>query len=131
MNEWENDWRRLSVDFRAWGRMTEVSQALFRLEKASKRADEFEDKHTLIDLDQAAKKLEKAVAQHLHQVIRFQREVGYLVAAVVQARVLMADQPDRKRPEQVEAEEREQLLAESELGVERLAEFYNLKRWQS
>jgi hypothetical protein len=124
--EWEQDWRRLKVMADAFIHGREVIYRLSSLEHPAKAVDKLETDGGLMALDHAAKQLEKAVAIHAREVAELMLEVGYLVAAVVQARALKAGLPDPLSPEEEYHRETERLLDESELGLDRVARFYGL-----
>jgi hypothetical protein len=124
--EWEQDWRHLKVMADAFIHGREVIYRLSALEHPAKAVDRALTDGGLMALDHAAKKLEQAVVIHARAVEELRREVGYLVAAVVQARVLKAGRPNDPSPEEEYERETERLLAASDIGLDRVAKLYGL-----
>ena len=75
-------------------------------------------------LDSAVKRLEAQVIKQQTRLAGLQKEVGYLVADLVQARADANNTPDWV----LEQERINELLAESDIGFDRLAQFYGLDR---
>lgn len=126
--EWTNDWRHLKVELSGWIDARYIRTGMVSVRRAAVQADQAATTGSLWALQQAVQKLEKEVERHAADLARFRKEVGYFVAAVVQARALQADKPDELTPYEQEQQETARLLDESELGLDRIAEFYGINR---
>jgi hypothetical protein len=126
--EWEQATRHLRVSAGPWIQPRDMTYHLGQLDRYAKRVDELETQGRLLELDQAIRKLEKAVRQYAHDLGRFEKQVGYYVAAVHQARTLAKGRPDPKSAEEVEEERLADLLAQSDLGVDRLGALYGIPK---
>ena len=122
--EWTAAWRRLSVLTKGWLDGRDINHALWEVKRAALVADDQGTKGAVQQLDKAVKRLESEVIKHQRRLIEIQKEVGYLVADVVQSR---ADAPNT--PGWVLEQDRiNELLAESDIGLDRVAQFYGLDR---
>jgi hypothetical protein len=126
--EWEQDWRHLKVMADAFIHGREVIYRLNALEHPAKAVDKAITDGGLMALDHAARKLERAVEIHAKEVDELRRYVGDLVAAVHQARVLKAGKPNDPSPEEEYHRQTDRLLAESDIGLDRVAKLYGLDR---
>ena len=88
--EWEQAWRDLKVQMEGWIDGRDISRNLYAVHRAAKIADQATDRAVLLELDRCVKQLERAVLNHASRLVQLQREVGYFVAAVTQARALGA-----------------------------------------
>jgi hypothetical protein len=122
---WVSDWRHLKVMADPWVQGTRLSQALYNVRAAAINADQHGDKG-LRDLDQTAKELERQVSNYIVQVAELQREVGYLVAAVTQARYLASQKGYQPNAADVELKERQERDHAADLGVDRLGALYGI-----
>ena len=123
--EWTAEWRHLHLESTGWLDGRDVKLPLGQVRTAALRADKDLTKPNLYLLQQAVQNLEKALVNHQARILRLQKEVGWLVAAVVQTRALNPDLPNTSRVER-ERQATEELLDESELGLDRVARFYGL-----
>jgi hypothetical protein len=98
------------------------------LARAAKAADAFENRNTLIGLERAVRDLEKAVRLYEHLLAEYHREVGYFIAAVHQAQTLAATKPEPVHPDELAEEARANLIAQSEIGLDRAAALYGLPK---
>jgi len=126
--EWTQEWRHLKVELVGWLDGRYIRSSMGGVHKAALQADQTTTKGSLWQLQQAVMKLEKEVSNHAVQLARFQSQVGYFVAAVVQARALNADQPDELTPYEQERQEAAAQHDAAELGLDRIAEFYGINR---
>ena len=123
--EWTAEWRHLHVEAAGWLDARDVRQAMGGVREAALRVDRDLNKGNLWQLQQACQRLERESARYRHRLTKLHEQIGYLVAAVVQTRALNPDLDDRTdwgRHQQ----QTEKLLAESELGLDRLAAFYGV-----
>jgi hypothetical protein len=126
--EWTQEWRHLKVELSGWIDARYIRTGMVGVHKAARQADQTTTKGSLWQLQQAVTKLEKEVSNHAVQLARFQSQVGYFVAAVVQARALNANQPDELTPYEQERQEAAAQHDAAELGLDRIAEFYGINR---
>jgi hypothetical protein len=126
--EWEQATRHLRVSAGPWIQPRDMTYYLGQLDKYAKRVDDLETQGRLIELDQGIKKLEKAVRQYAYDLARFEKQVADYVAAVHQARTLAKGRPDPKSAEELEEERRAEVLAQSEIGLDRLGALYDIPK---
>ncbi len=126
--EWTQEWRHLKVELSGWIDPRYIRTSMGGVRKAAVQADQATTVGSLWQLQQAVTKLEKEVINHAVQLARFQKEVGYFVAAVAQARALHADKPDELTPYEQERQEAAAQHDAAELGLDRIAEFYGINR---
>ena len=122
--EWTAEWRTLYVHTQGWLDGRDIKQALYETKRAALIADDQGTKAAIQQLDSAVKRLESQVIKQQTRLAGLQKEVGYLVADLVQARADANNTPDWV----LEQERINELLAESDIGFDRLAQFYGLDR---
>lgn len=123
--EWTAEWRHLHVEQQGWADGRDLRLALGTLREAALTVDRDLNKGNLWKLQQAAERLERESQRYIHRLTKLHEQIGYLVAAVVQTRALNPDLDDKSDWERHQ-EQTEQLLAASELGIDRLAAFYGV-----
>jgi hypothetical protein len=126
--EWEQATRHLRVSAGPWIQPRDMTFYLGQLDKHAKRVDELETQGRLIELDQAIRKLEKAVRIYASELARFEKQVNDYIAAVHQARTLAKGRPDPKSAQELEEERRAEVLAQSEIGLDRLGALYGIPK---
>ena len=126
--DWTADWRHLKVEMSPWIDGRQITFRLGMVHKAALAADKLETKANLMLLAQEVAKLEREVETQVHLLTKLRKEVGLFTAAVHQARTLAADKPDPLSPEELERQKTEDLLRQSEIGLDRTARLYGLDR---
>ena len=126
--EWEQLVRHLRVTAGPWIQPRDLTYRLHALDKPAKAADTFENRNNLDALDRASRELEKAVMAYAHNLERWRKDIADFVAVVHQARTLAAQKPDPPHPDDIAEQEREELRAQAELGLDRLAALYDLPK---
>jgi hypothetical protein len=126
--EWEQLVRHLRVTAGPWIQPRDMTYRLYALDKPAKAADTFESRNTLDALDRATRELEKAVMTYAQELNRWRNEIADFVAVVHQARTLAAQKPPERHPDDVAQEQIENLLAQSEIGLDRLGALYDIPK---
>jgi hypothetical protein len=126
--EWEQLVRHLRVTAGPWIQPRDMTYRLHCLDKPAKAADTFESRNTLDALDRAIRELEKAVMTYARELERWRKEIDDFVAVVHQARTLAAQKPPQRHPDEIAEEEMENLLAQSEIGLDRLGALYDIPK---
>ena len=126
--EWEQHTRHLRVSAGPWIHPRDITYHLGQLDKYAKRVDELETQGRLIELDQAIRRLEKAVRIYASELEKFEKQVHQYIAVVHQTRTLAKGRPDPKSPQEIEEERTAELLAQAEIGLDRLGALYGIPK---
>ena len=127
-DEWTEGWRHLHIESKGWLDGREVSLRLGQVRQAALEADRRLTKSSLWALQQACQKLELEVERHRHRVSELHKEVGYLIASIVQTKAMNPDLPSYYSEWEEQHRKAEQQLDASEIGLDRVAKLYGLDR---
>ena len=127
-DEWTAGWRHLHVESKGWLDGREVSMRLGQVRQAALEADRALTKSSLWVLQQACQKLELEVERHRNRVNELHKEVGYLIAAIVETKALNPDLPSYQSDWEDQQDRVRRTVDASDIGLDRTARLYGLDR---
>jgi YbbR domain-containing protein len=125
---WTAEWRHLKIQSAGWIHGDQIWYRMVNLHRAAHAVDNVATKANLQLLDQALDQLEREIDQQVTRLRDLLDRVLDFAQKVEHERAAAASLPDPKSAYDLEAERIANLVAQSEIGLDRLSVLYGLDR---